>query len=160
MFLLLSHSWLPFHFPFFLHPNPSLNNSIQVYLCKESVWKWLPQWRRMAHLSGLALLPPAGVWRPAFVTWLHLPPGFSPGNSEPENLRFHLVKLKAERWWCYTPQSQREEGGSWWVRGQPGLRIEFQDSQRYPEKPSQKRKKVITLSVYTVWGFVLFCLKT
>jgi hypothetical protein len=48
------------------------------------------------------------------------------------------VKQGRARWWWRTPLipalgRQRQE--NFWVRGQPGLQSEFQDSQGYTEKP-------------------------
>jgi hypothetical protein len=51
-------------------------------------------------------------------------------------------KLKARQWWC-TPlilALGRQRQADFWVRGQPGLQSEFQDSQDYRETLSQKKK--------------------
>lgn len=45
----------------------------------------------MAYLSGVAFFSPAGVCQPAQITWLHLPPGHSPGNTEPKALGFRAI---------------------------------------------------------------------
>jgi hypothetical protein len=40
----------------------------------------------------------------------------------------------------FHPSTQEAEaGGSLWVRGQPGLQSEFQESQDYEERLSQKK---------------------
>lgn len=45
----------------------------------------------MAYLSRLAFFSPAGVCQPAQITWLHLPPGYSPGNVECQALILSAV---------------------------------------------------------------------
>lgn len=65
---------------------PSLFISTQVCVCKDPLWKWLPQWLGMAHLPELAFFSPAGVCHSAQITWLHLPPGYPPGNVKPKTL--------------------------------------------------------------------------
>ena len=56
-------------------------------------------------------------------------------------------------WWPMTsiPALGRQRQGNFWVRGQPGLQSEFQDSQGYTEKPclekqQQQQKKWINKS--------------
>ena len=47
-------------------------------------------------------------------------------------------------WWWHTPLIPalgRQRQVDFWVRGQPGLQSEFQDSQGYPEKPCLKKQK-------------------
>jgi hypothetical protein len=39
------------------------------------------------------------------------------------------------------PVLGRQRQADFWVRGQPGLQSEFQDSQGYTEKPCLKKKK-------------------
>jgi hypothetical protein len=39
------------------------------------------------------------------------------------------------------PALGRQKQADFWVRGQPGLHSEFQDSQGYTEKPCLKKKK-------------------
>jgi hypothetical protein len=39
------------------------------------------------------------------------------------------------------PALGRQRQADFWVRGQPGLQSEFQDSQRYTEKPCLKKTK-------------------
>jgi hypothetical protein len=41
---------------------------------------------------------------------------------------------------AFNPSTWEAEGGDFWVRGQPGLQSEFQDSQDYTEKPCLKNK--------------------
>ena len=49
-------------------------------------------------------------------------------------------------WWPMTsiPALGRQRQGNFWVRGQPGLQSEFQDSQGYTEKPCLKKTKTKT----------------
>lgn len=100
----ISHS-LPLTHPTYI--------SNQVYLCKDSFWKWVPQWHWMAYLSGLALFSPAGVCQPAQITWLHLPPGCSPGKTEFKALNIRTIwNLKGDVLWA----SDFPVGESWlWV---------------------------------------------
>ena len=46
-------------------------------------------------------------------------------------------------WWCtpLIPALGRQKQADLWVRGQPGLQSEFQDSQGYTEKPCLEEKK-------------------
>jgi hypothetical protein len=46
-------------------------------------------------------------------------------------------------WWCIPliPALKRQRQADIWVRGQPGLQSEFQDSQGYTEKPYLKKKQ-------------------
>jgi hypothetical protein len=46
-------------------------------------------------------------------------------------------------WWRtpLIPALRRQRQEDFWVRGQPGLQSEFQDSQGYTEKPSLREKK-------------------
>jgi hypothetical protein len=49
------------------------------------------------------------------------------------------------------PAIGRQKQADFWVRGQPGLQSEFQDSQDYTEKPClEKPKKKMFLLVYTL----------
>jgi hypothetical protein len=49
----------------------------------------------------------------------------------------------AGRWWRtpLIPALGRQRQADFWVRGQPGLQREFQDSQGYTEKPCLKKPK-------------------
>jgi hypothetical protein len=49
----------------------------------------------------------------------------------------------AGRWWCMPliPALGRQRQADFWVRGQPGLQSEFQDSQGYTEKPCLEKTK-------------------
>ena len=54
--------------------------------------------------------------------------------------------LKQNQGWAWwhtplIPELGRQRQANFWVRGQPGLQIEFQDSQGYTEKPSLKKNK-------------------
>jgi hypothetical protein len=51
-------------------------------------------------------------------------------------------KFSARRWWCMPliPALGRQRQVDFWVRGQPGLQSEFQDSQGYTEKPCLKKQ--------------------
>jgi hypothetical protein len=46
-------------------------------------------------------------------------------------------------WWCtpLIPELGRQRQVDFWVRGQPGLQSEFQDSQGYTEKPCLEKPK-------------------
>jgi hypothetical protein len=50
---------------------------------------------------------------------------------------------RAGKWWCtpILPALGRQRQVDFWVRGQPGLQSEFQDSQGYTEKPCLKKTK-------------------
>jgi hypothetical protein len=52
----------------------------------------------------------------------------------------------ARKWWCMPliPALGRQRQVDFWVRGQPGLQSEFQDSQGYKEKPWLKKNKTKT----------------
>jgi hypothetical protein len=60
--------------------------------------------------------------------------------SKPFNKKKWIV---ARRWWRtpLIPAFGRQRQVDFWVRGQPGLQSEFQDSQGYTEKPCLKKKK-------------------
>lgn len=108
--------WPFIPFPILLpSPHPTYISN-QVYLCKDSFWKWFPQWHRMAYLSGLALFSPAGVCQPAQITWLHLPPGCSPGNTEFKALDFRAIwNLRGDVLWA--PDFPVGEGRLWVLPG-------------------------------------------
>jgi hypothetical protein len=42
---------------------------------------------------------------------------------------------------AFDPSTREAEAGDFWVRGQPGLQSEFQDSQGYTEKPCLEKPK-------------------
>ena len=50
---------------------------------------------------------------------------------------------QAGQWWCMPliPVLGRQRQADYWVWSQPGLQSEFQESQRYTEKPCLKKKK-------------------
>jgi hypothetical protein len=52
-------------------------------------------------------------------------------------------KQKRRTWWrtSLIPALRRQRQADFWVRGQPGLQSEFQDSQGYTEKPCIKNKQ-------------------
>jgi hypothetical protein len=52
------------------------------------------------------------------------------------NLRMPGVVVHA-----FNPSTWEAEAGGFWVRGQPGLQSEFQDSQNYTEKPCLKKQQ-------------------
>jgi hypothetical protein len=51
----------------------------------------------------------------------------------------------ARQWWCMPliPALGRQRQADFWVRGQPGLQSEFQDSQGYTEKPCLEKQNTI-----------------
>jgi hypothetical protein len=49
-------------------------------------------------------------------------------------------KKTSQAWW-HMPALGRQRQADFWVRGQPGLQSEFQDSQDYTEKPLSREKK-------------------
>jgi hypothetical protein len=53
------------------------------------------------------------------------------------------TNLVAGRWWRtpLIPALGRQRQADFWVRGQPGLQSEFQDSQGYTEKPRLEKPK-------------------
>jgi hypothetical protein len=55
----------------------------------------------------------------------------------------HLSHTLAGQWWCTTliPALGRQRQVDLWVRDQPGLQSELQDSQGYTEKPCLKKTK-------------------
>jgi hypothetical protein len=62
-------------------------------------------------------------------------------------LLFLALRVTVEAWWCTGGKgrwisefeaSQRQV--DFWVRGQPGLQSEFQDSQGYTKKPCLEKK--------------------
>jgi hypothetical protein len=63
---------------------------------------------------------------------------FSCGGKEPGD---NDNKKIGQAWWCtpLIPAFGRQRQGDFWVRGQPGLQSEFQDSQGYTEKPCLKK---------------------
>jgi hypothetical protein len=52
-------------------------------------------------------------------------------------------KLSSRAWWHtpVIPALGRQRQVDFWVRGQPGLQSEFQDSQGYTEKPCLEKPK-------------------
>jgi hypothetical protein len=58
----------------------------------------------------------------------------------------------AGQWWCMPliPALGRQRQVDFWVWGQPALQSEFQDSQRYTEKPCLKKKKKKSGSSWTI----------
>jgi hypothetical protein len=56
---------------------------------------------------------------------------------------FKKIKNEGQAWWR-TPLISalgRQRQADFWVRGQPGLQSEFQDSQGYIEKPCLEKKQ-------------------
>jgi hypothetical protein len=60
--------------------------------------------------------------------------------SHPQRTR---KKSLSRAWWStpLIPALGRQRQADFWVRGQPGLQSEFQDSQGYTEKPCLQKKK-------------------
>jgi hypothetical protein len=52
-------------------------------------------------------------------------------------------KTQGREWWRkpLIPALRRQRQANFWVRGQPGLQSEFQDSQGYTEKPCLEKNK-------------------
>jgi hypothetical protein len=67
------------------------------------------------------------------------------------------------------PALWRQRQADFWVRGQPGLQSEFQDSQGYTEKPylekqkekkKKEKKRILSLvSIKDLWLRYLFLIK-
>jgi hypothetical protein len=49
---------------------------------------------------------------------------------------------------AFNPALKRQRQADFWVRGQPGLQSEFQDSQGYTEKPCLEKKIYIYIYIY------------
>jgi len=62
--------------------------------------------------------------------------------SKHKNLGGYKSDVSCQAWWCMPliPALGRQRQADFWVRGQPGLQSEFQDSQGYTEKPCLKNK--------------------
>jgi hypothetical protein len=59
-----------------------------------------------------------------------------------DNMILTTVKIKLDRAWWHMPLIPalwRQRQADFWVRGQPDLQSEFQDSQRFSEKPCLKQ---------------------
>jgi hypothetical protein len=58
-------------------------------------------------------------------------------------IRSHEKARRSWAWWLtpLIPALGRQRQVDFWVRGQPGLQSEFQDSQGYTEKPCLKTKQ-------------------
>jgi hypothetical protein len=63
-------------------------------------------------------------------------------------MAYRAKELSARQWWCSSliRALRKQRQADFWVRGQPGLQSEFQDSQGYKEKlclekPKKKKKK-------------------
>jgi hypothetical protein len=54
------------------------------------------------------------------------------------------MRIGGRVWWRtpLIPALGRQREVDFWVRGQPDLQSEFQDSQGYTEKPCLKKKKI------------------
>jgi hypothetical protein len=63
---------------------------------------------------------------------------------------FKKSKVRSRAWWHtpLIPSLGRQRRADFWVRGQPGLQNEFQDSQGYTEKPCLGKKKVIRVTCF------------
>jgi hypothetical protein len=67
----------------------------------------------------------------------------------------------AGQWWhmLLNPGFGRQRQVDFWVRGQPGLQSELQDSQGYTEKPCLNKKKMyIKEQVYLIYpsSYIIF----
>jgi hypothetical protein len=58
-------------------------------------------------------------------------------------MRLKFKQNARQAWWCMPliPALGRQRQVDFWVRGQPRLQSEFQDSQGYAEKPCLKTNK-------------------
>jgi hypothetical protein len=76
-------------------------------------------------------------WHRSFLLWVH-------GNSlPPSDSCYFCWEVHCRRaWWRMPliPALGRQRQVDFWVRGQPGLQSEFQDSQGYTEKPCLKKQ--------------------
>jgi hypothetical protein len=56
---------------------------------------------------------------------------------------FFKNEVPSRVWWCtpLIPALGRQRQADFWVRGQPGLQSEFQNSQGYTEKPCLNKPK-------------------
>jgi hypothetical protein len=54
-----------------------------------------------------------------------------------------IIIIKSWAWWRtpLIPALERQRQADFWVRGQPGLQSEFQDSQGYTEKPCLEKQQ-------------------
>jgi hypothetical protein len=72
--------------------------------------------------------------------------------SQPQ-LNVVLIRVALCRMWWHTPLIPalgRQRQANFWVRGQPGLQSEFQDSQGYTEKTCLKKPIIIiTITITT-----------
>jgi hypothetical protein len=60
------------------------------------------------------------------------------------NEKYPIKNVCVSRTWWHTPLIPalgRQRQADFWVRGQPGLQSELQDSQSYKEKPCLEKKK-------------------
>jgi hypothetical protein len=54
--------------------------------------------------------------------------------------------------YAFNPSTQRQGQADFWVRGQPGLQSEFQDSQSYTEKPCLEKQNKTNKQTKKLWG--------
>jgi hypothetical protein len=97
--------------------------SLAHYCCKE-----FRSWGRKVAQMVKCLLPSMTIWV------------LSTGHTWWKN---NYKKLSSSRAWWRTPLIPalgRQRQVDFWVRGQPGLQSELQDSQGYTKKPSRKNK--------------------
>jgi hypothetical protein len=75
------------------------------------------------------------------------------------HLSFDYRKATGRAWWCtpLIPALGRQRQADFWVRGQPGLQSEFQDSPGYTKKSCLRKKKknerLLVFSLGFLWGW-------
>jgi hypothetical protein len=116
-----------------------------------SKWGWSPWLVTRTARAGEPLHIYTVLWGELGVCW-HLFPLFQNTNTHKRHMVGALTGpcwknyKRAGRWWCMplVPTLGRQGQEDFWVRGQPGLQSEFQDSQVYPVSEKKKKKKRTT----------------